>query len=117
MATPNILSVSTINGNTTVAVLTASAITMVNNAAASGKIIKLNALYISNSNTSNNNSVTVDVYRSSTAYRIATNVTIPIASTLDLISKSLYLLEGDALRVTGSATSSLEAVCSFEEIS
>ena len=37
--------------------------------------------------------------------------------TLDVISKPLYLEEGDAIRLTASAASDLEAVCSYEEIS
>jgi hypothetical protein len=36
---------------------------------------------------------------------------------LDVISKSIYLEEGDDLRLTASANSDLEAVCSYEEIS
>jgi hypothetical protein len=30
--------------------------------------------------------------------------------------RPLYLLEGDSLRLTASASGDLEAVCSFEEI-
>jgi hypothetical protein len=42
-----------------------------------------------------------------------------VAATLVVISKdtSIYLEENDSLRVTASGTSSLEAVCSYEEIS
>jgi len=35
---------------------------------------------------------------------------------LDVISKSIYLEEGDTLRLTASANSDLEAVCSYEII-
>ena len=42
---------------------------------------------------------------------------VPADTTLDVISKALYLEEGDAIRLTASATSDLEAVCSYEEIS
>jgi hypothetical protein len=44
-------------------------------------------------------------------------VEIPANTTLDVVSKSVYLEEGDSLRLTASAASDLEAVCSFEEIS
>ena len=58
----------------------------------------------------------VDIYRSSIAYHIAKTVSIPADATLDLITKSLYLEEGDSLRLTASAASDLEAVCSYEEL-
>jgi hypothetical protein len=44
-------------------------------------------------------------------------VSIPADATLDVISKSIYLEEGDELRLIASANSDLEAVCSYEEIS
>jgi hypothetical protein len=61
--------------------------------------------------------VNVDIFRSSTAYHIAKTVSVPADATLDIISKSIYLEEGDTLRLTASANSDLEAVCSYEEIS
>ena len=67
--------------------------------------------------TANNAEITVDLYRSSTAYHIAKTVSVPADSTLDILSKAIYLEEGDALRLTANAASDLEAVCSYEEIS
>ena len=58
----------------------------------------------------------VDIYRSSTAYHIAKTVNVPADATLDVISKSIYLEEGDTLRLTASANTRLEAVCSYEII-
>mgnify|MGYP003116036023 FL=1 len=57
------------------------------------------------------------MYRSSTAYHIAKTIVVPADATLDVISKAIYLEEGDALRLTANAASDLEAVCSYEEIS
>lgn len=116
MAAPNIVNVSTITGKTAVQAVGTSATAIVTNSAASGKVFKVNALYVSNVDGANAADVTVDIFRSSVAYRIASTISVPADSTLDILSKPLYLEEGDALRITGSATGDLEAVCSYEEI-
>ena len=117
MAAPNIVGVTTITGKTAALVVTTSATAIVENTAASGKVFKVNALYVSNIDGTNAADVTVDIFRSSTAYRVASTISVPADATLDVISKSIYLEEGDALRLTASANSDLEAVCSYEEIS
>ena len=118
MAAPNIVNVTTITGKTAVQAIGTGATAIVTNSSASNKVIKINALYISNVDGSNNADVNVDLYRSSVAYHIAkTVVVVPADSSLDVISKALYLEEGDELRLTASASSDLEAVCSYEEIS
>jgi len=50
--------------------------------------------------------------------RLASGINVPINTTLLAIEKgsAVYLEEGDSLRLTASAASSLEAVCSYEEI-
>jgi hypothetical protein len=117
MAAPNIVNVATITGKTAVQAITTSATAIVTNSGSSGKVYKVNALYISNVDGVNNADVTVDLYRSSTAYRIVNTVVVPADAVLDVISKAFYLEEGDSLRLTASANSDLEAVCSYEEIS
>lgn len=116
MAAPNIVNVATITGKTAVQAILTSATAIVSNAAASNKVIKVNALYIANVDGANNADVTVDVFRGSTAYRIAYTVVVPADASLDVISKPIYLEEGDSLRLTASAVGDLEAVCSYEEI-
>ena len=117
MAAPNIVNVATITGKTAVQAVTTSATAIVTNSAASGKVFKVNALYVSNVDGTNNADINVDIFRSSTAYHIAKTISVPADATLDIISKSIYLEEGDSLRLTASANSDLEAVCSYEEIS
>lgn len=95
----------------------AGSITVTGTASNSGKVLKVNALYVSNVDGTNNADLNVDLYRSSTAYHIAKTVNVPADATLDVISKSIYLEEGDSLRLTASANSDLEAVCSYEIIS
>ena len=117
MAAPNIVSVSTLSAQTAVQQVSTTATAIVTNSAASGRVVKINALYVSNVDGTNNAELNVDVFRSSTAYHVAKTVVVPADATLDVISKALYLEEGDALRLTASANSDLEAVCSFEQLS
>lgn len=117
MAAPNIVNVSTIIGKTSVQAVGTSATAIVTNSSGSNKVLKINALYVSNVDGTNNADITVDLFRSSTAYRIALTVVVPADASLDVISKPIYLEEGDSLRLTANAASDLEAVCSYEEIS
>ena len=117
MAAPNIVNVTTILGKTAVQQVTTSATAIVTNTAASGKVFKINALYIANVDGTNAADISVALFRSSVSYEIAHTVSVPADATLDVISKSIYLEEGDDLRLTASANSDLEAVCSYEEIS
>ena len=117
MAAPNIVNVATITGKTAVLAVTTSATAIVTNSGASGKVFKVNALYVSNVDGATAADINVDIFRSSTAFHIAKTVSVPADATLDVISKSIYLEEGDTLRLTASANSDLEAVCSYEEIS
>lgn len=117
MAAPNVVNVATITGKTAVQAVGTSATAIVTNSAASGKVLKINALYISNVDGTNNADINVDLFRSSTAYHIAKTILVPADASLDVISKPIYLEEGDSLRLTASAASDLEAVCSYEEIS
>lgn len=119
MANPNIVNVTTIQGKTVGAAVTTSAVALVSNSSSSGKIVKLNSLAVSNIGASSA-TITVDVYKNqTTAYRVAYAIVVPTAATLVLISKdtSIYLEENDSLRVTASANTALEAVCSYDEIS
>ena len=117
MAAPNIVNVATITGKTAVQSIGTSATAIVTNSASSNKVIKVNALLISNVDTSNDATVNVDLYRSSTAYHVAKAINVPAGTTLDVMNKAIYLEEGDALRLTASAASDLQGVCSYEEIS
>lgn len=117
MAAPNIVDVTTIIGKTAVQAVGTSATAIVTNSASSGKVLKVNALYVSNVDGTDNAEINIDLFRSSTAYHIAKTIVVPADATLDVMSKSLYLEEGDTLRLTANAASDLEAVCSYEEIS
>jgi hypothetical protein len=117
MAAPNLLSLTTVTAKTFVQSVTTTATAMTGNLSGSNKVVKVSALYVSNVDGTNDATIDVDVFRSSTAYYIAKGITVPANSSLDVISKALYLEEGDSLRLTASVDGDLQAVCSTEEIS
>lgn len=120
MANPNIVDVSTILGKTAVQNVANVMTAVVTNSAASNTIIKVNSLHVSNMNSGNNNgNVSAELFRSSNSYSIASEINVPDAATLVLISKdsSIYLEEGDSLRLKANDNDFLQAVCSYEEIS
>lgn len=117
MAAPNIGAFTYMYGNTAVQAVSNSTTAIVSNASSSNQLYKIYSLSVANI-TTNNVSVIVDLYRSSTPYRLAGNISIPANSTMVIITKDngVYLNEGDSLRLTAGSNSSLEAVCSYEVI-
>lgn len=120
MANPNIVNVTSIYGKTAGQIVSTSPTAIITNLNQSGKILKINSLYISNINGLASNDITVDIYKNqTTAYRIAYTISVPNDSSIVIISKDapLYLEENDSLRLTALTINYLEAVCSYEEIS
>ena len=118
MANPNIANTTNIYGRTVGAALTTSSADIVVNPASSGKIFKVNAIYVANIDGAVNADVTVAVFdaSASASYRLAFTVTVPADATLDVLSKNVYLEEGDKITALASAASRLEIVVSYEEI-
>lgn len=119
MAAPNIAGLTTVTGKTATQAVGTSATAIVSNAASSGKVFKINSLLVANVDGTNNADITVDHYNGTTAYHLAKTITVPADASLVVISKEtqIYLQEGESIRLTASAASDLEAVCSYEEIS
>ncbi len=118
MAAPNIAALSTLTGKTAVLAITTDATAIVSNAAASGTVIRVAGLYVSNIDGTNACNVNVDLFRNSTAYRTHHLIAVPPRTSLVAIAKDapIYLEEGDSLRLTASENSDLEAVCTYEII-
>ena len=116
MAAPNVVLTNSMTGKTDVLSVTTTATAITSNAAASDKVYKINSLVISNIDGTNAADITVDFFRASTAYRIASTITVPADASLVVISKEigLYLEEGDSLRLTASANGDLQGICSYE---
>lgn len=124
MAAPNIANPTTITGKTAyTALTTTNATSVLSNAAASGKVMKINSLIVSNVDGTNAASITISLYSAAalggTAYKICHTVTVPADASLVVIDKDsqIYLEEDKSIGATASAASDLEVVCSYEEIS
>lgn len=119
MPNPNIVQVSDIRGKVVGLQATTSASTLVENTAASGKILKINTVTVANTTGTKYTTTVAVVKGGTTSYQLAPGIGVPGNATLTVVSKdtSLYLEEGDSITVLASNASSLEAICSYEEIS
>jgi hypothetical protein len=123
MANPNIVNVTTIYGNTsTVALSTTSATSLVSNAAASGKVFKIDSIVVANTSASAAN-ITINVYSAAalggTAYPIASTISVPAYASLIVTDKTtaFYLLEDKSVGATAGTSNALVVTTSWEEIS
>jgi hypothetical protein len=123
MAAPNLIGATTINGKTTgVSLTTTAATSVLNNAASSGKCLKVNTLNVTNTTASAVN-ITISWYNAAslggTAFPIASTVSVPGNAVLNVIDKSsqYYLEENTSLGATAGTGSALVVTCSYEDIS
>ena len=125
MANPNIVAVVTINGNVLSAAVNelASQSQIVTNAPSSGKIFKINSLYVANIDGSASVDVTVRMFSQAalggTATAIASTVAVAADSTLVVITKdsAIYVLENQSMGIFASASGDAVFTCSWDEIS
>lgn len=120
MANPNIVNVTTIQGKVVGLLAGTSLTALVTNPSSSNKILKINSLIVSNINGASAADITVDIFKNqTTGYYLAYTISVPADATLVVISKdtSIYLEENDSIRIAASASNSLHAICSYEEIS
>ena len=137
MAAPNIVNVTTITGVTTfhagintggtgvsVPINTAGVTTIVSNAAASGKVLKINSLIAAG--VGNTTGITVDIYDKATAtgaantVSLASTISVPTFSSVVIIGKenAIYLEEDRSLGVYCQPNAgSINVVVAYEEIS
>ena len=124
MAAPNLVSPTTINGKSvTVDLTTTSATSILSNAASSGKVLKINALYVANVDGTSAAEITINYYSAAalggTATQICSTVSVPADATLVVIDKDayIYLEENTSLGATAGTANDLKVVCSYEDIS
>ena len=117
MANPNIVNVATINGGSLGFHLTTTAATALITATAE-YIIKINSILVANVDGTNAADVSVEFYNGSTAYRIASTVSVPADSTLVILGKDspIYLEENHSIRGGAGAASDLEIIISYDEL-
>jgi hypothetical protein len=129
MANPNIVSVTSILGGTLVRTPSSTAaVSLLNNAASSGTIVKIESLVAANTSASAVN-CTVSYYSNATtegsapsggtAYPICSTVSVPANASLVVIEKSngIYLLENACISVTSGTANNLTFTISYEVIS
>jgi hypothetical protein len=123
MANPNIVNVTTILGNNaSVDLSTTNATLIVENAAASGKVYKINMITVANVDGTNAADITVSKYSEDniggTAYPIVSTISVPADATLIVLDKTtaLYLKEDESIGATAGTASDLVVTCSWEEI-
>lgn len=123
MANPNIVNVTTIYGNnSSTSLSTTSATAIVNNAASSGKVYRVNMITVANVDGTNAADITISKYSQDdlggTAYPIVSTVSVPADATLIVLDKttSLYLKEDESIGATAGTASDLVVTASWEEL-
>lgn len=126
MANPNILQAATVVGNTSTYLISSTndpfATALVNNAAASGKVYKINSIVVANVDGTSAADITIKIFSQDdlggTGTAIASTISVPADATLIVTDKttSFYLLEDKSLGATASAANDLVVTCSWEEI-
>tara|TARA_R100000655_G_scaffold96220_1_gene138549 strand:+ start:455 stop:847 length:393 start_codon:yes stop_codon:yes gene_type:complete len=127
MANPNIVSVSSIKGESVGYNLTATTTTTLMTVSAD-KLVKINRISCANVDGTNTATVNISVTKSnytpdgianfdtSGTFFIAKEIVIPPAATVIILENPLYLQESDVLKGGASAASDLDLVISFESI-
>ena len=127
MANPNIVSVTSIKGESVGFALSATTTTTLMTVA-SNKIVKINRITVANVDGTNAADVTLSVTKSnftpdgvdnfdtSGTFHIAKTVSVPADATLVLLDTPIYLMETDILKGGASAASDLELFVSYESI-
>lgn len=123
MTAPNLIGAVTINGKTAGVNLSTNTATLVlNNAANSGKCLKVNTLNVTNT-TASVVTVIVTYYTAAsmggTALPIISGVNVPANATLNIIDKTsqYYLEENTSIGATAGTANTLTVTVSYEDIS
>lgn len=124
MAAPNLLSLTTINGKTSITTLGDTAVnSLLSNASSSGKVLKINSIIVANIDGTSAADITIN-YNDGAAgggsnYAIASTISVAADSTLVVLDKatSIYLEEDRSITAQASAASDLTVCISYEDIS
>lgn len=123
MANPNLVNATSILGKTATLALTTTNQALLNNAASSGKLLKVNTIIVANIDGVNTTSVTLRYYSEDdlggTGTGITSTINVPNDSSLVVLDKNscIYLEEDRSLGALAGGNSDLVAIVSYEEIS
>ena len=127
MANPNIVSVTSIKGESVGFALSATTTTSLMTVA-SDKILKINRITVANVDGTNAADLTLFVakanftpdgvsnFDTSGDFHLAKTVSVPADATLVILDTPIYLMEGDVLKGGAGAASDLELFVSYESI-
>ena len=126
MANPNIVNVAAIYGNTSTNLISSTAdpfaTALVNNAASSGKVYKINSIVVANVDGAVAADITIKIFSQDdlggTGTAIASTISVPADASLIVTDKTttFYLLEDKSIGATASAANDLVVTVSWEEI-
>jgi hypothetical protein len=118
MAAPNIASASAnVNGKTNILQATNTETDIIASIA-TGHCARVEAVYATNIHASATGWVTLVLKRGGTSYRVVFQLSIPPNNSVNLLGgRILYLEESDALRIQANASSNIEAVATYEDVS
>ena len=130
MAAPNIVAVTSIYGKTTYFTPTGTtAVVLLANTSASGKVLKINQIVVANVNGTSAADATVSIYTNGgvaqgsapsggTAYPIASTISVPADASLIVTDKTtaIYLEEDRSISITSGTANALTFSISYEEI-
>lgn len=131
MAAPNILALNTATGKTTYLTPSGtSAVVLLQNAASSNKVLKINQIVAANVNGTNAVDCTVSIYTNGgvaqgsapsggTAFPIASTISVPADASLIVVDKTtqIYLEENSSIIVTSGTGSGITYSISYEDLS
>ena len=127
MANPNVISATTVVGNTSTLLISSTAnpfaTALVSNASGSNKVFKINSIVVANTNAVTAADITIKIFSAAalggTGTAIASTISVPSGATLVITDKttSFYLLEDKSLGATASLANDLVVTVSWEEIS
>ena len=121
MAAPNIVGVTTVTGETTYVSCNGSNQVLVDNAANSNYVYRINSIIVANDHGTNAGDITVAVHDSEagggTGYKLASTVSVAADSTLVILDRasSIYLPEDRSIVVSGT-NNRVDVICSYEKI-
>lgn len=126
MANPNIVAVTNIVGNTSTTLISSTAdpfaTALASNAAASGKVFKINSIVAANVDGSSACDITIKIFSAAalggTGTAIASTISVPADATLIITDKttSFYLLEDKSIGATAGVANDIVVTVSWEEI-
>jgi DNA/RNA endonuclease YhcR with UshA esterase domain len=127
VANPNIVNVTSILGNTSTNLISSTAdpfaTALVNNAASSGKVYKINSIVAANVDGTNAADITIKIFSQDdlggTGTAIVSTISVPADATLIITDKTttFYLLEDKSIGATASVANDIVVTVSWEEIS